>query len=211
MSHLPTAALSNVRSFAGRLLAMASLPPDLRAGQVLQVGPKTIVTPEVRDHLRKWQVKLERVTTVAASANTPVVSEFVSPMVWQIWQQMGTKSSGPSYARQPVARWMGQIDSRIAKEVRQVACSQQLADELAAGLVGPDQPARGPSQLVFSDRPWEIQRRLATKHGVFSWHVPPGGTQVWEQAREAAPQVLLCSPPLTSWIVRQWVALLRRT
>ena len=211
MSHLPTAALSNVRYVAGRLLAMANLPHDLRAGQVLQVGQKTIVTPEVRDHLRKWQVKLERVTTAVASGNTPVVTELGSPVQWQIWQQMGAKSSAPSAAKRSVARWMEQIDSRIAQEVRQVACSQQLADELAAGLLGPDQPARGPSQLVLSDRPWEIQRRLASKHGVFSWHVPPGGTQVWDQAREAAPQVLLCSPPLTSWIVRQWVALLRRT
>lgn len=211
MTHLPTAAVPHARSFAGRLLAMASLPQDLRAGQVLQVGQKTIVTPEVRDHLRKWQVKLERVTNVVATANMPIVSESVSPRALQIWWQLGTKGSAQSSARQSVASWMGQIDSRIAKEVRHVACSQQLADELAAVFVGSDQSLRGPTQLVLSDRPWEVQRRLATKHGVFSWNMPSGGTQVWEQAREAAPQVLLCSPPLTSWIVRQWVALLRRT
>ncbi|MDP1560494.1 MAG: hypothetical protein Q8M16_03765 [Pirellulaceae bacterium] len=211
MTHLPTAGMPNLRSFAGRLLAMASLPQDLRAGQVLQVGQKTIVTPEVRDHLRKWQVKLERVTSAVATANTPIVSESVSPWALQIWWQLGTKLSAQSSARQPVASWMGQIDSRIAKDVRQVACSQKLADELAAVLASNDQSLRGPTQLVLSDRPWEVQRRLATKHGVFSWNMPPGGTQVWEQAREAAPQVLLCSPPLTSWIVRQWVALLKRT
>lgn len=211
MTHLPTVAVPNARSFAGRLLAMASLPNDLRAGQVLQVGTKTIVTPEVRDHLRKWQVKLERVTSVVTTAKMPSVSAIDSPRALQIWWQLGTIGSAQSSARQPAASWMGQIDSRIAKEVRQVACSQQLADELATVFAGSDQSVRGPSQLVFSDRPWEIQRRLASKHGVFSWHVPPGGTQVWEQAREAAPQVLLCSPPLTSWIVRQWVALLRRT
>jgi hypothetical protein len=208
MSHLPTAAPSNVRSFAGRLLAMADLPRDLLAGQVLQVGPKTIVTPEVRDHLRKWQVKLERVT-IAAAAKGSLTSE-VAASAWQIWWHTSNNRTAPSRVRPASQSWLGQFDPRLVREVRQVACSQQLADDVATGLVGQDQPSRGPTQLVLSDRPWEIQRRLASKHGVFSWHVPPGGTQVWEQAREAAPAVLLCSPPLTSWIVRQWVALLKR-
>lgn len=209
MSHLPTAAPPTVRPFAGRLLAMAGLPRDLHAGQVLQVGAKTIVTPEVRDHLRKWQVKLERVTSGVAAKGS-FATDSAAPPVWQIWWHARTDSEAQASVRQASQQWLGQLDPRLAREVRRVVCSHQLADEVAVGLVGQDQSSRGPSQLVFSDRPWEIQRRLASKHGVFSWNVPPGGTQVWEQAREAAPTVLLCSPPLTSWIVRQWVALLKR-
>lgn len=209
MSHLPTTVKSNVRSFAGRVLAMASLPQDLLAGHVLQVGTKTIVTPEVRDHLRKWQVQLERVANVATTSNSSRAATATPAGEWQIWWHDGTTSLVQSNVRQVGGNWLGQVDARIAKEVRKVACSHQLADELAARLLGVEQRGLGPTQLVFSNRPWEIQRRLATKHAVFSWHVPLGGTQVWELAREAAPPVLLCSPPLTSWIVRQWVSLLK--
>lgn len=209
MTHLPTTVKSTVRSFAGRVLAMASLPQDLQAGQVLQVGARTIVTPEVRDHLRKWQVQLERVAMVPPTNHDLTIAQATPTVAWQIWWHEDTKSSGQSSVRPLGGNWLEQIDPRIAREVRQVACSQQLADEVATKIGATKQSEFGPTQLVFSNQPWKIQRRLTIKHGVFSWHVPPGGTQVWKEAREAAPLVLLCSSPLTSWTVRRWAALLK--
>jgi len=217
----PNAVLSDthrpiVHVFNGRLLTMAQLPNDLQVGQSLRVRAKTIVTPEVRDQLKTWGVRLEKWnenTTPEptrsqdrALAGTKVDHATPSAAL-QVWWHRAAGRPRAMPEPQRAWPWLGKLDPRLATEVQGMDCGRQLAAAVALAVSQPGPRGRGPTQLVLSERPWEVQRHLATEHRLFAWCLTGVGPLSWEQVREAAPAVLLSSPPLTSWLVRRWLAL----
>lgn len=231
MNPVTLPAQPNTRNYWGRLLTMSELPSDLLAGQVLRVAAGTVVTPEVRDALRQRQVRLQLGGDLTVTGGTTpsdavgmnaaegqravgvsaaLTSANGRPL--QVWWH-GTEGMaltvGPETARLSGSSmaWLGRLDARLNGALRAVAESRSLADQVAEQIAVAGEQWSGPTQLVFSQRPWEIQRELAQRHGVFAWCVASAGPVGWEQARTADASLLLCSPPLTSWIVRRWLAL----
>jgi len=208
----------NLRTYAGRLLTMAGVPSDLVAGQVLQVETRTVVTPEVRDYLRRQRVELQRgVGGAAANNRSSVVAEAAvggDGRTLQVWwhgtleSPFQTATRGSS-TRGSSTRWLGQIDPRVEGQLLAVACSRELADQVVTQMHAAAGQWSGPTQLVMSPRPWEVQRELAERHGAFAWCVMSSGPLGWEQAQSSAAKVLVALPPLTSWIVRRWLTLVQ--
>ncbi len=203
----------NIRTYAGQLLTMAGLPSDLLPGQVLQVDTRTVVTPEVRDHLRRQQVGLQRgvgvgveIAPSALVAGSPVGETRRALHVW--WHGL-LDTAGQSATRGSSTRWLGQIDPRVDGQLRAELSSRELADQVVTQMSVAVEQWSGPTQLVLSSRPWEVQRELAERHGTFAWCVMSGGPLGWEQAQSSAASVLVCAPPLTSWIVRRWLTLVK--
>jgi len=208
----------NLRTYAGRLLTMAGVPSDLVAGQVLQVETRTVVTPEVRDYLRRQRVELLRgAGGPAANTRSSVVAEAAvdgDGRTLQVWwhgtleSPFQTATRGSS-TRGSSTRWLGQIDPRVEGQLLAVACSRELADQVVTQMQAAAGQWSGPTQLVMSPRPWEVQRELAERHGAFAWCVMSSGPLGWEQAQSSAAKVLVALPPLTSWIVRRWLTLVQ--
>lgn len=202
-----------MRTYAGRLLTIAGLPRDLLAGQVLVVNERTVVTPEVRDYLRRQQVGLQRGVGVgveiAPSALVAGPAAGETPRALQVWWHGLMDAAALSATRGSSTRWLAQIDPRVEGQLRAVPSSRDLADQIVTPMSVAFEQWSGPTQLVLSPRPWEIQRELAERHGTFAWCVMSSGPLGWEQAQSSAASVLVCAPPLTSWIVRRWLTLVK--
>jgi hypothetical protein len=212
-----------VRRFVGRLLTTAQVPDDLRPGQILQVDARTIVTPEVRDQLTsrriRWERRVEGEQGPAADTSQAVASRSVSaadtdprerplgllPSLQVWWHEHGARSLSP-VDRPTKWSWLSRLDARLSSEVQVVAGGQAVAAAVAGALAAVDLEDPGPTHLVISRQPWDVQRYLAMEHGQFAWCLTGVGPRSWEEVRAAAPAVLLAAPPLTSWLVRRWVA-----
>lgn len=203
----------NMRTYAGRLLTMAGLPRDLLAGQVLVVKERTVVTPEVRDYLRRQQVGLQRGggigVEIAPSALVGAAGSGEASRALHVWWHGPSDAAGQSATRASSTRWLENIDPRVGGQLRAEPNSRELADQVVTHMSVAIEQWSGPTQLVLSPRPWEVQRDLAERHGTFAWCVMSGGPLGWEQAQSSAASVLVCVPPLTSWIVRRWLALVK--
>lgn len=200
----------------GGLLTTAQISDQWLGGQELWLPSRTVVTPEVRDVLRRRGVHLRTAATAQLDGNQtsgndfipsdggkPVEASFDASKVRLSWVWEYTSADGLNRSNQ-YDRWLGDIHPGVAGNVATVENLEVLCQTIADRVRGaaseiPIIP------LVISNEPTDVLRGFAKLQSMFAWWVDGMGPGAWEQAVTARADVWVVKAPLTSWAAKQWV------
>jgi hypothetical protein len=200
----------------GGLLTTAQISDQWLRGQELWLPSTTVVTPEVRDVLRRRGVLLRTAATakladkknggndlIHSSGGELVGASLVAPQVrlswvWEYASADGLKRSGK------YERWLGDIHPDVAGNVSTVENLEVLCQTIADRVRGATSEIPV-IPLVISNEPTAVLRGFAKLQSMFAWWVDGMGPGAWEQAATARADVWVVKAPLTSWAAKQWV------
>lgn len=189
-------------TYPGRLLTMSILE-NLSLANALHVDRRCVVTPEVKDELKRRGIELVKV--VEGTGEVTRVSERrllndenrEKPIRIQVWQERDSRDLIKSLGGETNS-------SSVSFSQRDFSCVEKLAQEVSAAM-GRD---RG-LHLIVCQRPLMAQRFL-NRQSLFAPVADLGSSDSLAEILEASTRIVIVRAPVMRWsmkrLLRGWIA-----